>query len=254
MKRRKSNTAKDCERKRTMEEIRTSLRKGQKVKLVVMTVLCLVAAIYGGWQYWIRLPQRQADFETYRTAAVSFEELVEKSRESSLAPEEIDSYNQAAAVLDEFKDDKPQRPSKYDGIINLWLWFIGGLIGVPFLLWPFWKYRNGGWVLETDGTLRTPKGRKIPSADIKGIDMSTWRGLINPQASNKATWRAKLELTDGRIITLDDYPWDGMGRIIARLAHRFHPDAWDAEGEPVANGIEEAAKTLNGDAGKGEEN
>jgi hypothetical protein len=237
-----------------MDEIRTSLRRGQKTKLLVMVILCVAAAAYGAWQYWIRLPQREMEFERYQTAAASFETLVAKSEEGPLTPEEIATYNQAAGVLDKFKDDKPQRPSKYDGIINLWLWFIGGLSGVPFLLWPFWKYRNGGWVLHVDGTLRTPKGEQIPSADMKNIDMSTWRGVIDPQASNKATWRAKLELTDGRNITLDDYPWDGIGKIIARLAHQFHPDAWDSEGEPVKEGIEKAARKLKGDADKDEEN
>lgn len=230
-----------------MDEIRTNLRKGQKTKLVVMMLICLIAAAYGGWQYWFRLPERVDQFETYKAAAATHQELVEKSQAGALTDEEIQQYNKAALVLEEYKDDKPQRPSKYDGMINLWIWFIGGLSGVPFILWPIWKYRNGAWILKSDGSLLTAKGELIPADQIKDIDMTTWRGLINPQASNKATWRAKLLLNDGRSIVLDDYPWDGMGLIIARLGHKFHPDAWDAEGEPVKEGIRKAAEQFTGE-------
>ena len=126
----------------------------------------------------------------------------------------------------------------------MWLWFIGGLSGIPFLLWPFWKYRNGGWKLLADGTLVTARGEHIAETNIKDVDMSTWRGLINPQASNKATWRAKLRLTDGRSITLDDYPWEGMAQIITHFAHHFHPETWNVDGEPIPSGIERAAKEI----------
>ena len=232
-----------------MDEIRTSIRKGQKIKLIVMTLLCLVAVGYGAWQVWYRLPQREAEFEENRVASKEWNALYEKSsRGEELTDAEAEEFYAADNILKKYKDDPPQKPSKYDSIINLWLWFIGGLSGIPFLLWPFWKYRNGGWKLLSDGTLVTARGERIAQQEIKDIDMTSWRGLINPQASNKATWRAKLILADGRSLTLDDYPWDGMGKIIGYFGHHFHPDTWDAEGEPIKEGIERAAKKIENEA------
>lgn len=233
-----------------MVEIRTSLRKGQKIKLLVMSILCLAAAIYGGWQYWIRLPEREIIFEEYRQAVEIRGVLYEKASAGvTLTPEESETFYTVDNFVNQYADDKPQPPSKYDRILNLWLWFIGGLSGIPFLIWPIWKYRDGGWLLYEDGTLRTPKGERIPDEKIRDIDMTAWRGLINPQASNKSTWQAKLILIENRKIVLDDYLWDGLAGIIGHYAHRFHPDTWTESGDPIAEGIERASKTLNAEEG-----
>lgn len=237
-----------------MDPIRTSIRKGQKVKLIVMTVLCVGAAIYGGWQVWFRIPERFAEYQENKLASEQFNALSQKSAEGeTLTDAEVEQFYAAEKITNKYKDDPPQQPSKYDALINLWVWFIGGLIGVPFLLWPFWKYRDGGWKLLEDGSLITARGESIPSEQIQDIDMTTWRGLINPQASNKATWRAKLTLQDGRVILLDDYPWDGMASIITHFGHKFHPDTWDADGEPIQDGIERAAAELDQNEGAAEE-
>ena len=234
----------------TMDEIRTTLRKGQKVKLLVMLALCLVAGIYGGWKYWFQLPEKEAVYVEYMAAVESYADLIAradaaKAAGGTLNPEEIAEYEASEKVLTQYAGDKPQRPSKYDGIITLWVWLIGGLSGVPFLIWPLWKHRGGGWILHADGSARTPKGEEIPAEAIVDIDMTSWRGLINPQASNKSTWQARLILKDGRKVVIDDYPWDGASRIIGRLAHRFHPDTWDENGEPIPAGITAAAESLS---------
>ena len=142
-----------------------------------------------------------------------------------------DQYAESEETLSLFKDEKPQPPSKYDAMINLWVWVIGGAVSIPFMLWPFWKFRQGGWVLGEDGTLTSPKGTVYPADQIKGIDMSTWRGLLDPQASNKTTWQAKVILANDQTLVIDDYLWENADKIIARLAHQFHPDTWDGAGE-----------------------
>jgi hypothetical protein len=232
-----------------MAEIRTSMRSGQKYKMIVLTLICLISAAYGGWQYWIRLPERETIFTQYTQAVEVHNQLVAKAEKQTavggtLSPEEVSAYEEAEAVLTTYADDKPQKPSKYDGLISLVVWFAGGLSGVPFLIWPLWKHRNGGWVLEDDDTLKSPKGELFQDASIKDIDMSTWRGMINPQASNKTTWQAKLILENQRKVVLDDYPWDGVSRIIAHYAHRFHPDTWDENGNPIQEGIDKASNSL----------
>ncbi|MCH2144569.1 MAG: hypothetical protein MK082_05415 [Phycisphaerales bacterium] len=247
-----------------MDEIRTYLRKGQRTKYLVLTVLCAVSAVYGAWQYWFRIPERDRTYVEYMTAVEQVAALEETSRKKQeigikLSEEEVAAYNAAEQILSQYADDKPQRPSKYDGLISLVVWFIGGASGIPFLVWPIWKYRNGGWILDQDGSIRTPKGDTIPGDQITGIDMSTWRGLINPQASNKSTWQAKLELKDKRTLVLDDYPWDGMSRIIGHFAHHFHPSTWDENGEPIEEGITRASEALtsketaNGTSGQAEQ-
>lgn len=224
-------------------ELGSQMRKGQKIKLLVMALLCLGSAIYGGWQYWINLPERYATFETYKAAVEIHNEVgAAANAGQTLSDEQIAAFEVAEATLNEHADDKPVQPSKYDRLINLWLWFVGGLVSIPFLVWPFWKHRNGGWVLRTDGSLRSPKKQIFSADQIVDIDMTTWRGLINPQASNKATWQASLVLKNGRKVVLDDYMWDGLNKIIARFAHKFHPNEWNANGEPIAEGLERLAE------------
>ena len=230
-----------------MEEIRIHLRKGQKIKYLVLIALCTGCAVYGGWQYWFRIPERDATYLQYMQAVETVAALEETARQKQqiglkLSEEDVVSYEASMQVLTRFADDKPQRPSKYDGLISLVVWFIGGASGLPFLAWPLYRYRNGGWVMHPDGSLRTPKGEVVSSEDITDIDMTSWRGLINPQASNKSTWQARVQLANGRTLLLDDYPWDGLSAIIGRLAHRFHPDTWAPDGEPLEEGIRKASE------------
>ena len=226
--------------------IKTTMKKSQQIKLVVIGVLCLVSMAYGAWQVWSRIPERSAQFTTYRAAVQTFEELTELRVEQgvNLTPQQAAAYMDSEKVLAQYKDEKPQPPSKYDRLINFWVWFIGGFSGIPFVLWPFWKYRTGGWVLDSEGTLKSPKGETFTDDEISDIDMTSWRGLINPQASNKSTWQAKLILKDGRSLVLDDYLWEGLSKIIAHYAHRFHPDAWNEQGDPLEEGIQKAAEAL----------
>lgn len=224
-----------------MQSIQTPMKKGRRAKLIIMIVACIVSVVYGSWQVWIRIPERTSEAETYRTAKEIYDTLVVTAGELKLEGKTLDDiqqvqYAESEETLSKFKDEKPQPPSKYDAMINLWVWVIGGVISIPFMLWPFWKFRNGGWVLGEDGTLTTPKGAVYPADQIKDIDMSTWRGLLDPQASNKTTWQAKIILTTGQTLVIDDYLWENADKIIARLAHQFHPDAWSADGELVKGG------------------
>ena len=230
-----------------MNTIKTTMKKSQQIKLIVVGVLCLVSMVYGAWQVWSRIPERTEQFADYRAAIETFETLTELRVEQAipLSPEQASEYMDAEKVLASYKDDKPLAPSKYDRLINFWVWFIGGFSGIPFAIWPFVKYRSGGWVLNSEGTLRSPKGKTFAPDQIKDIDMTTWRGLINPQASNKSTWQARLKLQDNESLLLDDYLWEGMSKIIAHYAHQFHPDAWTETGEPIESGIQQAAAALN---------
>ena len=57
--------------------IKTTMKKSQQIKLVVIGVFCLVSMAYGAWQVWSRIPERSAEFTTYRAAVQTFEELTE---------------------------------------------------------------------------------------------------------------------------------------------------------------------------------
>lgn len=222
-----------------MEAIQTPMKKGRKIKLISMIVICLVSAGYGSWQVWIRIPQRTQEADVYRAAKTTYDNLIVIAGELKTEGKLLDQnqqleYTEAEDVLSRFKDEKPQPPSKYDAIINLWLWVIGAVASIPFLIWPFWKFRHGGWILSENGSLTTPGGKVHPADQIKDIDMSTWRGLLDPQASNKTTWQAKIILANGQKVVIDDFLWENADKIIGRLAHQFHPDSWDARGELIA--------------------
>ncbi|MEC8560407.1 MAG: hypothetical protein VXY94_10040 [Planctomycetota bacterium] len=233
-----------------MKRIKTTMKRSQSVKLLVMGAVCLGCTGYGAWQVWSRIPERTREYQTYQEALTVFDELTEirVERQLDLTPEQAAAYTRAESTLAQFKDEKPQPPSKYDSLINFWVWFVGGAAGLPFVALPFWRYRNGGWVLEEDGRLRSPKGAEYPPDEVADIDMTTWRGLINPQASNKTTWQARLILKDGTSEVMDDYLWEGVAGIIAHYAHRFHPTVWAEDGEPIEEGLRKASEALSAKA------
>ena len=235
-----------------MQSIHTPMKKGRKIKLIIMLVACVISIGYGGWQVWSRIPQRTEEAETYRAAKDTFDALVIVAGELKARGEGLDEaqaieYNEAEQILSRFKDEKPQPPSKYDALINLWVWVIGGIVTIPFVLWPFWKFRNGGWILGEDGSLTTPKGAMFPADRIVGIDMSSWRGLLDPQASNRSTWQAKVILADDQKLVIDDYLWEDADKIIAHLAHQFQPENWDAKGELIKSPDSSDSDEASGD-------
>ena len=96
---------------------------------------------------------------------------------------------------------------------------------LPYGLWLFYalaRMRRIRYVLDDDGTLKTPGGDIAPD-QIADVDMSRW------MAKSFAT----IKLTDGREVKIDDFYHQDAHLIIGQLAHERDPEAWNDDATPV---------------------
>jgi len=203
--------------------ITTTMQPRQLWMNGLYAVLCLVLALWGWYDYEIKIPNDQKAFDEHKQLS---EEAVaiEKTKETvgALTDAEIIRYEELTAKLKEYKD-APVEPGKYDRDIQMWLYIIGcGICGVPYFAWQLWSIGRRRYALGDDGRLVLPEGT-FPIADIPAIDMSRWM--------SKSI--AVITLPDGRTSTLDDYKFKGMDRIVHALVTRLEPGQWTDEVKPV---------------------
>lgn len=203
--------------------ITTSMQPRQFWTNSIYAVVCLVFALWGWYDYSVKYPTMQREFDAHQALSdekAAIEEL--KKNQGSLDAAQIQRYEEIDAKLKEYKE-APLAPGKYDMAIQLWLYIIGcGVLGTPYFLWNLRSIRRRTYRLEDDGTLVLPEG-SFRIEELKGLDMSRW------MSKSIAT----ITLPDGREVALDDYKFKDMDKIVGVLAHQFEPGRWTDEVKPV---------------------
>jgi hypothetical protein len=220
--------------------ITTSMQPRQFWTNSIYAVVCLVFALWGWYDYSVKYPTMQREFDAHQALSdekAAIEEL--KKNQGSLDAAQIQRYEEVDAKLKEYKE-APLAPGKYDMAIQLWLYIIGcGVLGTPYFLWNLRSIRRRTYRLEDDGTLVLPEG-SFRIEELKGLDMSRW------MSKSIAT----ITLPDGREVALDDYKFKDMDKIVGVLAHQFEPGRWTDEVKPV-KAEEPAAEPAEGTAEAG---
>ena len=191
---------------------------------VIYTVLCGGLALWGAWDYFVTIPEREADHARFVEAKETMEDLAAAADTRTLTSEETEAFLAAEAITQEFAEP-PVPPAAYDRAVQLWLYMVGcGVLGTPFFVWNLIVLPRTAakWRLDEDGSLSTPEGRLAPD-EIAELDMNRW------MAKSIAT----VVTADGRRIALDDYKFRNMDRIIGALAQRFEPDKWTLEAKAI---------------------
>lgn len=197
-------------------------------------VICAIFALWGWYDYEVKIPGREVDSAAYDKAKETRSTLEKAAETAELKPAELAELDAAKAVLTEIKtrygSSVPAKPAAYDRPVQMWLYIIGcGVLGVPMFIWPIIRTTRRPYRLDDDGTLRTPSTVITPS-DIQDIDMGRW---CNPSGDRRSTWTAKLKLKDGRTVLLDDHDYKDMHLIIGAIAHRLYPTQWTSEAKRV---------------------
>lgn len=204
--------------------IETKVRPKQSALNYAYAVMCLVFGLWGWYDYSIKIPQNQANFEEFMAARVTADELTKLSETLPLAPEQVIEFKAANEVLARFKE-KPAEPAAYDRPVQLWLYIIGcGVMGVPWFLWAQYQMARRRYRLDDDGTFHSIEG-SFSANLIKGIDLSQWM--------SKST--ALVEISDGPRIKLDDYKYAGVEDLVAAFAKRFYPGEWTSDARPIGD-------------------
>jgi len=211
--------------------IQTTVAPRQTWKLLIVAALCVVFAIWGAYDYWVRIPQRERAAVRFVELQEQFNEFERRNSTLPLAQADLDRWAAVRDEIDAFQGKVPEPPPKWDRPVQLWLYVIGcGVLGLPWCLWSLHSLSRRNVRLEEDGTL-VHQGGRWSAEEIVGIDMNNWM--------EKST--ALLQHRDGRTLLLDDYKHRNMHLIVGAFASRFHPELWTPEARQVKNVSEEAA-------------
>jgi len=215
--------------------IRTSIQPFTMWRNLGFGILCLVFAIWGWYDYEIKIPRLEVDSAAYEKAKDTRSALEKIAEEKGqLTDTQVKERDEALAVLADIKarygSAVPAKPAAYDRPLQLWLYVIGcGVMGVPFFAWPIIRTIQRPYRLDDDGTLHTPDG-SYSQDEVVDIDMSRW---CSPTGDRRSTWTARAVLRDGRKILLDDHDHKNMHLIIGAIAHRLYPNEWTVQAKRV---------------------
>lgn len=209
--------------------IQTTVAPRQSWKLLICAALCLAFALWGAYDYWIAIPQRERDATNFQRLQESFVDFERRNAVRPLPQAELDQWAAVRDQIDAFQGRVPEPPPKWDRPVQLWLYIVGcGVLGVPWCLWALWSLKRRNVRLEEDGTLVHREGR-WGAEEVSGIDMNRWM--------EKSV--ATLQHRDGATLLLDDYKHRNMHLIVGHYAHRFHPELWQADARQVKGADEE---------------
>lgn len=143
-------------------------------------------------------------------------------RRIPLTPEAFPHANAAYEATNRWIEDigVVTAPHKFDRVTQ-WA-FISCLPFGPWFLWSFFATKRRVYGLDDEGTLTTPEG-VWKREEIAGIDMDRWM-------AKSIAW---VVHRDGARVKLDDYKHRDLHKIVGAIAHRLHPDEWDAEARPA---------------------
>ena len=224
--------------------IRTTIQPFVFWRNAIFAILCVVFGLWGWYDYSIKIPNLEADCVALDTAKEQVKKFETQSATADLNENEKAQWNAAKKVVEEItrrNGGAPTKPSPYDRTLQMWLYIIGcGVLGTPFFVWPIVQIARKQFVLEDDGTLRTPTGT-FSAAQIVDIDMSRW---CAKEGDRRSTWTAHVVTSDGKRILLDDHDFKNMHLIIGAIAHRLMPDKWTDHAKNAAE-TNDAAESMN---------
>lgn len=213
--------------------ITTTPSPSQVLRLLFITLLCIVFGLWGMYDLWVKIPRREHVVQRFHSVSQTLKELettLQAKRQSGQPPTqgEIDAYNAANAELKSLTPggEEPVAPSKFDRAVQ-WVY----VSCLPFALWPLmglFKIRRQKYRLDEGGGLSFEGDPEHGSgawsaAEIADIDMSRWM-------AKSIAW---VIGPGGKRLKLDAYLHKDLDRIVAALASRLHPGAWDADARPI---------------------
>ena len=204
--------------------IETKIQSRQTLQNVGYAVACLAFGIWGWYDYAIKIPRNQAAFEEFITTEEEKSLLEATKALGELTEAQKAQYTAAVAILNKYME-KPVEPAAYDRPVQLWLYIVGcGVLGVPWFAYAQWNLSRRRFRLDDDGTFHCAEGTFTPE-QITGIDLSRWM--------SKAV--ARVEVSNGPAIVLDDYKYKNVEDIVAALCARFYPGEWTSDARPIGD-------------------
>lgn len=204
--------------------IETKIQSRQTLQNVSYAVICLAFGIWGWYDYAIKIPRNQAAFAEFIATEEIKTDLEAARAVGELTETQKAQYGAAVEILNKYIE-KPVEPAAYDRPVQLWLYIVGcGVLGVPWFIYAQWNLARRRFRLDDDGTLHCAQGR-FTSEQITGIDLSRWM--------SKAI--ARVEVSVGPAIELDDYKYKNVEDIVAAMCARFYPGEWTSDARPIGD-------------------
>jgi len=227
--------------------IQTTLATSYAVRMIALSVVCLVLGLWGVYDLFFKIPGHQRKFDDYTSLTAQrdqFEQQFESDRQQGRQPtqDDVANLNRVREEITAMAPDgaAPVEPGKFDKITQ-WA-YISLLPCAPIFLMMHVRTKKLVYRMDPDDTLHLPAEGDRPTAtwtaaEVKDIDMSRW------MAKSVAT----VEHVNGTQVKLDAYHHRDLHLIIGRIAHRFYPDKWEIDGTMVKAESTLAATSPPGD-------
>ncbi len=203
------------------------------LRQIIMAVVCLVLGLWGLYDYAIKIPGQQEQWEKFQDLSQEKADLESQSEEASLRTDQIARYETVVAELNALGSS--EKPGELDRLVK-GLAFVPCLPFAPYFLWVYGRTKRRVYTLDDDGTLHLPGGEEWLQARIADIDMSRWM----------AKSIAYVVHQEGTRVKLDDYKHRDLHLIVGAIASRLYPQAWDAEAKQIK--ADEATDDEDGNA------
>ncbi len=210
----------------------TKIARHYALRQIIMAVVCLVLGLWGLYDYAVKIPSQQEQWDTFQVISEEKAELESQSEQAPLTTDQIARYETLVAEINDL--GSPEKPVELDRLVK-GLAFVPCLPFAPYFLWVYARTKRRVYSLDDDGTLGLPEGQWAQT-EIADIDMSRWMAKSIAYVVHQERTRVKL----------DDYKHRDLHLIVGAIASRLYPQAWDAEAKQIK--AKEAADNADGEA------
>ena len=211
----------------------TKIARHYALRQIIMAVVCLVLGLWGLYDYAVKIPRQQEQWDEFQAISAEKADLESLSEQAPLTTDQVARYETLVAEINAL--GSPEKPGELDRLVK-GLAFVPCLPFTPYFLWVYARTKRRVYSLDDDGTLNLPGDEKWPQAQIAEIDMSRWM----------AKSIAYVVHQEGTRVKLDDYKHRDLHLIVGAIASRLYPQAWDAQAKQIK--AEEAADDADGEA------
>ena len=205
--------------------IQTTIARHYFWKQTAMGVLCVVFAVWGAYDLWVRYPAKEERYNRYmeiQEAKTAIEQKQQELEATGQSLTEAERGRYKTLLEDERKlasDGVPLPLSSWDKPTQ-WL-FISCILVAPFCFWAVFQTRGRVYCLDDDGTLHMPEGA-WKQEEIAEIDMTRWMSKS----------MAEIVHIGGQRVLLDDYKHKNLHLIVGAIASRLDPEEWTEDARP----------------------
>ena len=146
--------------------IRTDIATHYLWRNIIIAVICVVLSLWGAYDFFVKIPAQQENFEAYRDTTERIATLQSTVDNGGLlSPDERAELQRLDEAIEGL--DPPEPPSTFDHLVQIM--YMSLILSVPWSIFVIMRTRSRQYELDDEGNLNLPDGAKWSAASITGI-------------------------------------------------------------------------------------